>query len=126
MAHFARLNEHNIVEEVVVISNDDILDENGQESELVGIRFCEQLFGIGGWIQTSYNHKFRKQYAAIGDRYDAEQNIFIAPQPASWYVLDENFDWIVPLGVKPHNGEIVTDVEWQWLELVFAIDPQYP
>lgn len=122
MAHFAELDENNIVLRVVVINNDDILDENGEESETVGRSFCERLFDGGRWVQTSYNNSFRKQYAGVGGRYDAGHDIFIAPQPAPWYVLNDNFDWVIPLGVKPHNGETVTDSEWLWLEKVFASD----
>lgn len=80
MAHFARLNEQNIVEEVIVVSNEDCLDSNGNESEEVGITFCNSLIP-GTWIQTSYNHNFRKNYAGIGYTYDSDRNAFIAPKP---------------------------------------------
>ena len=45
MAHFAELDQNNVVTQVIVISNDDILDENGNESEQVGIQFCKNLYG---------------------------------------------------------------------------------
>lgn len=121
MAHFAELNDNNQVLRVVVIDNNDCLDQNGNESEFVGQQFCENLFG-GRWIQTSYNGLIRKQFAGIGYSYLETADVFIAPQPQPWYVLDESFDWVVPIGVKPATGEILTDAEWTWLEKVFAVD----
>jgi len=82
MAHFAKLDENNVVLLVVVIANGDILDENGDESEEKGIAFCKALYGGGKWIQTSYNGKFRKNYAFIGGTYDPVRDAFINPDPA--------------------------------------------
>lgn len=79
MAHFARINEHNIVEEVIVVANEVLLDENGIEQESIGVEFCENLFG-GHWIQTSYNSNFRKTYAAIGMPYDPILDEFVIPE----------------------------------------------
>jgi hypothetical protein len=80
MAHFAELNENNIVTRVIVVSNDDCLDQYGNENEAIGALFCHNLLG-GRWIQTSYNANFRGIYAGIGDYYDEELDIFIAPDP---------------------------------------------
>lgn len=77
MAHFAELDENNIVKRVIVINNDDILDENGNESEALGIQFCQNLTGGGRWIQTSYNHNIRGHYAGVGWLYDEENDLFI-------------------------------------------------
>ena len=87
MAHFAQL-ENNIVTKVIVVSNQDILDENGQESEQKGIDFCSNLLG-GTWKQTSYNGRIRKNYAGIGYTYDETLDAFIAPKPYNSWVLDE-------------------------------------
>lgn len=86
MAHFAQLDENNVVLNVVVIANEDCQDENGNESEAVGIAFCKQLWGEDtNWIQTSYNGTFRKMMASIGGTYDADLDGFIAEPPyASW------------------------------------------
>lgn len=104
MAHFAELDENNIVLRVVVINNEDTFDKNGDESEAVGRSFCESLFGGGRWVQTSYNKNFRKQFAGIGSIYDSINDVFICPQPASWFVLNENHDWICPEGLDPSTG----------------------
>ena len=81
MAHFAELDANSIVQRVVVVSNDDILDENGQESEAVGIAFCRTLFGPDtDWVQTSYNAKIRGKYAGPGDLYDKLTDKFYTQQ----------------------------------------------
>ena len=69
MAHFAEIDSNldNVVLRVLVIGNDDILDENGEESEALGITYCKSLFGEETeWVQTSYNNNFRKNYAGAG------------------------------------------------------------
>jgi hypothetical protein len=77
MAHYAQLDENNVVTQVIVVSNDVLID-NGVERGELGVQFCESHFG-GKWVQTSYNGNFRGKYAAIGDTYDAVTDQFIAP-----------------------------------------------
>ena len=88
MAHFAQI-ENNLVTQVIVVDNSDILDEQGNESEVVGTQFCTDLLG-GTWVQTSYNGHIRENYAGIGDTYDATRDAFISPQPFASWVLDED------------------------------------
>jgi hypothetical protein len=96
MAHFAQL-ENNIVTQVIVVSNQDILDENGQESEQKGVDFCSNLLG-GTWKQTSYNGNIRKNYAGIGYTYDEGRDAFIAPKPFNSWLLDEaTCQWKAPV-----------------------------
>lgn len=81
MAHFAQLNESNIVIQVIVINNDELI-ENDIESESKGIAFCKSLLGEETlWIQTSYNATIRKNFAGIGYTYDEARDAFIAPKP---------------------------------------------
>lgn len=81
MAHFARLDENNVVTDVIVVANEDILDANGQESEEVGIAFCKTLLGEDTrWVQTSYNGNFRGIFAGVGAYYDATLDIFCIPE----------------------------------------------
>jgi len=104
MAHFAQ-TENNIVTKVIVVSNQDILDENGQESEQKGIDFCSNLLG-GTWVQTSYNGKIRKNYAGIGYKYDSVLDAFIPPQPYPSWVLDETIaQWKAPV-LYPTDGKM--------------------
>ena len=79
MAHFAELDDNNIVTQVIVVNNNDLLVD-GKENEQKGIDFCKSLFG-GNWIQTSYNARIRKNYAGIGYTYDAINDAFIPPKP---------------------------------------------
>lgn len=93
MAHFAELDETNIVKQVIVIHNNELLD-NGAESEAKGAAFCQSLFG-GTWVQTSYNGNIRKNFAGIGFTYDPIRDAFIAPKPAegNWELDEDTCQW---------------------------------
>ena len=105
MAHFAELDENNVVLRVIVVSNADALDENGSESETVGAAFCQNLFG-GTWVQTSYNGNIRKNYAGIGYTYDAALDAFVPPQIyPSWVLNSDTAQWEAPVP-KPSDGKI--------------------
>ena len=78
MSHWAELNNNNIVLRVLVGDNNE-LDE--------GKAFMESLGGT--WIKTSYNGTIRKNYAGIGDTYDANKDAFIAPKCDDEATLDE-------------------------------------
>jgi len=96
MAHFAELDENNMVVQVIVVNNSELIDSNGNEQELLGTKFCESLMG-GRWIQTSYNSSFRKNFAGIGYFYDSESDAFIPPKPyPSWILDSETFSWNAP------------------------------
>lgn len=99
MAHFAQLDENNMVVNVIVVDDNKCLDADGNESEVIGAQFCSNLLG-GRWVQTSYNNRIRKRYAGIGFTYDEELDMFIAPQPNADWVLDEDYNW-----VPPYKGE---------------------
>jgi hypothetical protein len=96
MAHFAELDAQNIVLRVIVVGNDMIMNDQGQESETVGIAFCQSLFGDDTrWMQTSYNGTFRKNYAGVGFTYDQTRDAFIAPMPEGdgWTLNEETCQW---------------------------------
>ena len=100
MAHFASLDINNKVLQVVVISNEDV-DANGGDQSAEAETFVATIvpfnpFG-GAWKQTSYNNNFRKQYAGIGYSYDATKDKFIEPQPYSSWSLDASDDWKAPV-----------------------------
>jgi hypothetical protein len=117
MAHFAQIDEQGTVVQVIVLNNEDILDENGQESEAIGKQFCTDLLG-GEWAQTSYNGSMRKQYASIGGSYDAANDVFIAPKPFPSWVLDANFDWQAPVPYPTDGGSYYWDEAAQkWVEV---------
>jgi len=80
MAHFAELDENNVVVQVIVVNNNELLLD-GIESEIRGILFCKSLFGEQTrWVQTSYNGTIRKNYAGIDFTYDTTLDAFIAPK----------------------------------------------
>lgn len=120
MAHFAKLNSQNIVENVIVVHNNELL-ENGAESEEKGIAFCKSLFGSETtWVQTSYNGTFRKRYAAIGGTYDAELDAFIYPKPFPSFVFNsETIDWEAPVPY-PTDGKyyVWNEDTVSWVEVV--------
>lgn len=78
MAHFAEI-KNNIVERVIVVSNDDCGGGTFPASEPVGQEFIASLGLAGEWRQTSYNNNFRVRYAGIGYTYDPDLDEFIAP-----------------------------------------------
>ena len=101
MAHFAELNDDNVVTRVIVVSNGELLD-NGVESEAKGIAFCQSLLG-GTWKQTSYNGSMRKRFAGVGYKYDSQADVFISPPPYPSWTLDANHDWQPPTPM-PSDG----------------------
>jgi hypothetical protein len=102
MAHFAEIDENNIVTRVLVVAN---------ENEHRGQQFLAEELGLGGtWIQTSYNSNFRKNYAGIGYHYDPTNDWFYAPQPFPSWSLDEDAKWQPPVPY-PTDG-----VMYQWDE----------
>lgn len=102
MAHYAQIDENNIVTQVIVIDNKDTADANGVEKEYIGAAFCERLFG-GTWKQTSYNGNIRKNYAGIGYTYNADIDAFVAPKPYASWTLDANAQWQAPTAM-PTDG----------------------
>jgi hypothetical protein len=81
MAHFAKLNTENVVTEVIVVNNEAIQNFPFPESEPIGIELCKSLYGADTiWKQTSYNGNFRNVYAGIGCKYDAINDVFVAPE----------------------------------------------
>lgn len=87
MSHWAEIDDSGIVLRVLVGDNNE-LDE--------GQAFMESLGGT--WVKTSYNGNIRKNYAGIGDTYDAVRDAFIAPKPDDATGFDEEkCQWIVPI-----------------------------
>lgn len=109
MAHFAQLDAAGTVLQVIVVSDRDALDPAPENSEPLGQAFIADTLGLPGeWRQTSYNGNFRKQYAGIGYRYDADADVFIAPQPYPSWTLDANHDWQPPTPMPTEGGP------WRW------------
>ena len=118
MAHFAELDENNVVLRVIVVANKDTADANGNEVESIGVAFCQRLLG-GNWKQTSYNAKFRKNYAGIGYTYDAAIDAFVPPQPyPSWVLNPDTAQWEAPVPM-PTDGKMYSwdEATQSWVEV---------
>jgi hypothetical protein len=115
MAHFAQLGKDTVtvlvaentyvtgypVLQVIVVNNNELLDENGNESEAVGIAFCESLFGTETfWKQTSYNSNFRGVYAGIGFVYDPVADVFVCPTTEEILAAQSRFANLEPIPVS--------------------------
>jgi len=103
MAHYAFLDSDNVVTEVIVGK-----DETELIDGLTPEKWYENFRGQT-CVRTSYNHNIRKQYASIGFIYDADADVFVAPQPFASWSLDSNNDWQAPTP-KP-EGSFTWDEE---------------
>jgi hypothetical protein len=116
MAHYAFLDENNIVTEVIVgIDETELIEGLDPETWYGNFRGqpCKR---------TSYNNNYRKQYAGIGFYFDHINDVFITPQPYPSWSLDEDFEWTPPI-LKPEKGSYVWDED----ELKWVITSQpYP
>lgn len=114
MAHYAEIGPDNVVTRVLVVSNDECLDADGQENEAVGAGFLAKLLG-GRWVQTSYNGRIRKHYAGVGYTYDQTLDAFIPPQPyQSWTLDTTTCQWTAPVPMPDSGGS------WVWSEDALA------
>ena len=106
MAHFAQLDDNNVVLQVIVVSD---------EHEATGEQWCHDFAG-GRWKQTSYNSRIRKNYAGPGFTYDESRDAFIPPKAyPSWTLNEETCQWQAP-NPKPDLGNYVwVESEQQWI-----------
>ena len=137
MAHFAQLDPNNLVTQVIVVSNDDTSDSSGNETEAIGVAFCQKLLGATTvWKQTSYNSNMRGNYAGIGMTYMTNvatlgvgsTDIFIDQQPyPSWTVGVGTAIWYPP--ANPGEAPALTTAQanagkyYAWNESNYQSDP---
>jgi hypothetical protein len=112
MAHYAFLDENNIVTEVIVGTD---------ETELIEGKDPETWYGeFRGQVckRTSYNGNIRKNYAGIGFTYDADLDAFIPPSPFDSWILDEETAQWEPPTPMPKEGNYIWDEDSvSWLEV---------
>lgn len=102
MAHWAELDENNVVLRVLVTDNNDP-DE--------GYGFLTDAYG-GTWIQTSYNENIRYNFAAVGHTYDADADAFIPPAPyPSWTLNTTSYRWEPPVAEPDEPSEWVEETQ---------------
>lgn len=114
MAHYAFLDENNIVTEVIVGRNEDETVDGVSDWETYYGQLRNQVCK-----RTSYNGNIRKQYAGIGFTYNETADVFVVPQPFPSWSLDSNYDWQAPIE-RPADGK---DYSWDeanqvWVELL--------
>jgi len=112
MAHFAKLGTGNIVEQVIVVSNDVAITEQA------GVDFINKLYNTRDvWKQTSYNNNIRKNFAGIGYKYDQTRDAFIAPKPFnSWILNEDTCIWEAPVAMP------INDNKYKWNEQTLSWD----
>lgn len=113
MAHFAKLGLNYKILSVLVVDDEELKDDLGNEVEQLGIDFLEKLTNYPYWVQTSYNKNIRKNYAGIGYRYDEELDAFIAPKPYSSWSLDVDCLWQAPVPYPTDGEDYMWDEEIQ-------------
>ena len=119
MAHFAKLDENNIVVSVNCVAN-AALDPQNEEAS--GIAFLiDWSGGYTNWKQTSYNGNIRRRYAGVGFTYDAVNDVFIEPQPYPSWSLDSNFDWQPPTPMPTEGSWRWDEDSLSWLEITDGI-----
>ena len=122
MAHFAEIGEDNIVLRVIVVSNDDCKDAEGDESEAVGAEFCRNLLG-GTWKQTSYNGNMRARYAGVGYTYNSALDAYIAPKPyPSWTLNEDTTEWEAPVACPEDGMYSWNETDQEWVEVEFPME----
>ena len=123
MGNFAKLDDQNVVIDVIVVNNDTLDNLQFPESESVGVAFLTDWSGgYTNWKQTSYNANFRKNYAGIGYTYDAVLDAFIVPKPfSSWLLNTTTCQWEAPIPY-PTDGKKYSWNEdtQQWVEFTGA------
>lgn len=92
MAHFARIDENGIVQEVIVVNNEVLLDSDGVEQESLGQEFIASIGLTGTWLQASYNGTIRGNFPGAGDEYRPDLDAFIQPKPG---ITPEISDWVL-------------------------------
>ena len=130
MAHFAELNSSNEVLRVIVVSNENV-DANGGDQHADAETFVTTIvpYSTDGvaWKQTSYNNNFKKQYAGVGYTYDASKDKFISIKPYASWSLDSNDDWKAPVTYPndDEEGGLPVFISWdednlRWLGSTFT------
>lgn len=123
MAHYALINETNTVVQVITGVDENLIQIDLDGSPVGGsAEAWEDFYASRPWFQglfckqTSYNNKIRKQFAGIGFKYDAENDVFIEPQPFPSWVLDSNFDWQAPKP-RPIGKAYWDEQEQEWVSV---------
>jgi hypothetical protein len=121
MAHYALINENNIVVQVITGVDENIIQTDldgtqvGGSSEAWENFYASQPQFVGLTCKrTSYNGNIRANYASVGGKYDPAFDVFIAPQPyPSWKLNYTTYQWEAPVAMP----ESIEGFVWRWSEI---------
>ena len=124
--YFAQIDNNNIVQRVIVVSDEDCLDSNNEHNEEVGIAFCKFLVqdSSSKWKESFKDGSQRGRSAGIGHTYDSTHNAFIPPRPfPSWTLNETSYDWEPPIP-KPTltDEQVAARGYYMWNEVSHMAD----
>tara|TARA_R100001460_G_scaffold29619_1_gene58884 strand:- start:530 stop:931 length:402 start_codon:yes stop_codon:yes gene_type:complete len=123
MAHFAKLDENNIVLKVHVLNNKKITDESGNEVEALGVAFLTSLYGHSNWKQASYNNNIRKRYPGPNYKYYEDIDAFMQPQPFASWTINSDKEWEAPIPQPTLTEQQISDNKaYKWDESLYQSD----
>ena len=125
MAHFAELDSDNVVQQVIVVSDKNTSDSDGNESEAVGVAYCKSLYGSDTiWKQCSYTMKSRGIYPSAGSLYNSEMDVFHMPSPYPSWVLQSDARWQAPIAVPSDltHEQTMLGYSYTWNEKTYQAD----
>ena len=127
MAHYAFLDNNNVVTEVITGVDENIIQTDLDGTQVGGnTEAWETFYGkFRGQVckRTSYNGNIRKNYAGIGFTYDSTRDAFIAPKPFNSWILDESTcRWKAPIPIPTEEGKFYDwdEESTSWVE-IFAL-----
>ena len=117
MSHFAKLDENNLVSQVVILSEDQCHDADGNCDETIGIAHCKKTISSGTWLGC-YKDGTRKNFPSVGYSYSSSDDAFIPPKPQESWVLDATTaTWIAPIARPSRTeDEIAGGYDYEWNE----------
>lgn len=127
MAHFAQLDENNVVVNVLVVDNNDIQNLPFPESEAVGAAYLNSFLPPANYVQTSYNSNFRQRYAGVGFVFKSDWGAhggFHEPQPyPSWTLNLDTLEWQPPTPMPPTGYHVWNEETKVWVQVIGTITP---
>ena len=124
MAHFAELDSDNVVQQVIVVSDKNTSDSDGNEVEAIGIAYCQSLYGSDTiWKQCSYTMKKRGIYPSAGSLFNSDMDIFHLPSPYPSWVLQSDARWEAPISAPELTEEQESQgASYAWNEKAYEAD----
>lgn len=125
MAHFAEIDDNNVVQRVIVVSDRNTSDSEGNESEDIGVAYCRSLYGPDtDWKQCSFSHRIRKVFPSVGMLYSSSMDLFHLPRPHASWTLNSEALWVPPVTEPGLTQEQIDQgYFYTWNEDQYQADP---